>query len=66
MRLRLTMKDYNELVTSRDWCARKGFTGFQEFYNELLAFQARRRALPRGVQQEMDELEEPDRRDRRR
>lgn len=65
MRLRMTMKEYNELVTARDWCARKDFGGFVQFYNELLGFQAKRRALPLGVQRELDETEEPDRRGRR-
>ena len=64
MRVRMTMKEYNELITARDWCALKGFTGFQQFYTELLAEKAKTRRLPRGVQQETDE-DEPDRRGRR-
>ena len=60
-RLKLTMKQYNELTESRDWCQRHGFEGMKRWYDEELAFQARRRALPNGVQV-MEEVEERPRR----
>ena len=62
-RVRLTMKQYNELLESRDWCAKNGFEGFKRWYDEELTFQARRRALPIGVQV-MEQDEERPRRDR--
>ena len=64
MRVRLTMKQYNELITARDWCALNGFEGFKRWYDEELTFQARRRALPIGVQVE-EEDDVPPRRERR-
>lgn len=45
-RVRLTQEQYQELATSREWCQRNGLAGFQRFYDEELAFQAKRRALP--------------------
>lgn len=56
-RVRLTMKQYNELIEARDWCARRGWEGMKRWYEEELAFQARRRALPLGVQP-IEEVEE--------
>lgn len=64
MRVRLTMKQYNELVEARDWCAINGFEGFKRWYEEMLDFQAKRRALPLGIQvEEQDDV--PPRRERR-
>lgn len=54
-RVRLTMTTYNELLEARDWCARRGFESMKRWYDEELAFQERRRALPLGVQTEYDE-----------
>lgn len=62
-RVRLTMKQYKELVEARDWCAQHGFTGFNQWYNEELSFQAYRRALPLGLQVDQDQDDER-RRDR--
>ncbi len=62
-RVRLTMKQYNELIEARDWCHRKGFEGFKRWYDEELAFQAKRRALPIGIQ--LTEDQSDDRRERR-
>lgn len=45
-RLKLTVKEYRELIECRDWCAVNGMPGFREYYDELLEFHARRRALP--------------------
>lgn len=59
------MKEYEELVEARDWCAKNGFSGFQQYYNEMIGFQAKRRALPIGIQREMEDDEEPERRGRR-
>jgi hypothetical protein len=58
-RVRLTMKQYNELVDARDWCARKGFESLKQWYDEELAFIAYRRALPIGVHQELPEEAPP-------
>ncbi len=49
-RVRMSMKHYNELLESRDWCARNGYEGMKRWYDEELEFQTRRRALPLGVQ----------------
>jgi hypothetical protein len=49
-RLRMSQKHYDELVESRDWCAKNGYVGFKAWYDDELAFQAWRRALPEGVQ----------------
>jgi hypothetical protein len=54
----MTMKQYTELLESRDWCHRKGFESMKRWYDEELTFQARRRALPIGVQAEYDEQQE--------
>lgn len=54
-RVKLTMKQYNELVDSRDWCHRKGFESMKRWYDEELNFLARRRALPVGVQSDIEE-----------
>lgn len=48
-RIRLTQEQYGELTQSRDWCVRHGMSGLQEFYDQELAFQASRRALPEGA-----------------
>lgn len=45
-RVRLSSTEYAELLESHDWCARNGLTGLQRFYDELLTFHAKRRALP--------------------
>ncbi len=45
-RVRLSSKEYGELVEAHDWCAKNGWVGFQRFYDELLTFHAKRRALP--------------------
>lgn len=64
-RLRMTMADYSELTEARDWCVRNGFEGFASWYNLELAFQAKRRALPLGVQGTGSEDEREERGDRR-
>lgn len=57
-RIRLTEKQYNELTESRDWCKLNGFSGLERWYNEELAFQAKRRALPAGAREYQVEDEE--------
>ena len=57
-RVRLTMEQYQELVDARDWSAKNGYDSFKRWYDEELAFQSRRRALPIGVQVREDEIEE--------
>jgi hypothetical protein len=49
------MTTYRELLEAREWCAGRGFESMKRWYDEELAFQARRRALPLGVQAEYDE-----------
>ncbi len=49
-RVRMTMTHYNELVEARDWCHTNGYEGFKRWYDEELAFQSKRRALPIGIQ----------------
>lgn len=61
-RIRLSGKDYTELVESRDWCRRSGFSGLVAFYDEELAFQARRRALPHGSPEYQEQEDERPRR----
>lgn len=58
-RVRLTMKQYNELVESREWCKLNGFESFARWYDEELSFLARRRALPIGIQSEEEPEERP-------
>lgn len=50
-RVRLTTSQYDELTKSREWCARNGLEGLREFYDQELAFQAGRRALPSGARE---------------
>lgn len=57
-RVKLTQKQYDELVEAREWCKRQDFRGFVQWYDEELAFQARRRALPDGAREYMVEDEE--------
>lgn len=57
-RVRLTMDQYQELVEARDWCHRNGYEAFKRWYDEELAFQTRRRALPIGVQSGYEAPEE--------
>lgn len=64
-RLRLTQDQYQELVVSRDWCHRNGLAGLQRFYDDELAFQAKRRALPSDAREYRD-AEESERTRRRR
>ncbi|MBV9125680.1 MAG: hypothetical protein JO112_20210 [Planctomycetes bacterium] len=45
-RVRISTREYNELVEAHDWCARKGFEGFKLFYEQLLGEHHRRRSLP--------------------
>lgn len=47
-RLRLTRTQYQELKDSLEWTRHNGFAGLQRFYEEELAFQAKRYALPPG------------------
>lgn len=63
-RVRLTQGQYQEIVTSRDWCQSHGLIGLQRFYEEELAFQTKRRALPPGAREYRDQ--EEDERPRRR
>lgn len=60
-RVRLTQDQYDELTQSHSWCQRNGFTGMQRYYEEELAFQAKRRALPEGAREyrELDEERAP-------
>lgn len=57
-RVRLSMKAYNELLDSRNWCERKGYTSMKQWYDEELAMLEKRRALPVGMQSEVEEVEE--------
>ena len=57
-RLRLSQTQYQELVESRDWCHRNGLAGLQRFYDEELAFQAKRRALPADAREYHDREDE--------
>lgn len=63
-RVRLTQGQYQELNASRDWCHANGLVGLQRFYDEELAFQAKRRALPPDAREYRDQ--EDDERPRRR
>lgn len=45
-RVRLSSKEYQELVEAHDWCAQKGFEGFKVFYDQLLTDLYKRRSLP--------------------
>jgi len=48
-RVRLTQKQYDELLESRDWAARNGMDGMAQWYNDTLNDHLRRRTLPVGV-----------------
>lgn len=61
-RVKLTESQYSELTQSRDWCAQRGLTGLREFYDQELAFQAGRRALPDGACEYQQQDEERPRR----
>lgn len=61
-RVKLTEHQYDELVQSRDWCARRGMNGLREFYDQELDFQASRRALPDGAREYQRQEEERPRR----
>lgn len=68
MRKRIVMTGarYKELTEARDWCHLNGLPGFKRWYDEELAFQASRYALPPGAAEyrEADERPERGRRDR--
>lgn len=57
-RINLTQRQYNELVEARDWCKRNDHIGFVRFYDDLLEFQAYRRALPDGAREYAQAAEE--------
>lgn len=61
---RWTQKQYAEIIESRDWCVRNDMRALVEWYNEELANQARRRALPIGASEYRGAEDEGD--DRRR
>ena len=61
-RVKLTEGQYAELVESREWCAKRGLSGLRDFYDQELAFQASRRALPSGAREYQQEDEERPRR----
>lgn len=63
-RVRLTQDQYREILDSRDWCQLNGLSGLQRFYEEELAFQAKRRALPNDAREY--QVREDDERSRRR
>lgn len=65
-RVRLTQTQYQELSESRDWCHRNGLEGLRRFYDEELAFQARRRALPPDAREYREREAEEERPRRRR
>lgn len=62
MARKMSDADYKELIQSRDWCARHDMNGLQEFYDQELAFQASRRALPDGAREYQRQEEERPRR----
>ncbi len=64
-RIRLTQDQYTELTVSRDWCARNDMPGLRDFYDQELACQASRGALPAGAK-EYRQQDEEDERPRRR
>jgi hypothetical protein len=45
-RVRLSSKEFQELVTAHRWCKLKGFEGLAEYYDDYLTFLHKRRALP--------------------
>ncbi len=57
-RVKLTDSQYGELVESREWCAKRGLTGFRDFYDEELGFLAGRRALPADAREYQQQDEE--------
>lgn len=63
-RIKLTEKQYAELIESREWCRTQGMDGMVKWYGEELAFQARRGALPDGAVEYHQIEESPNRRGR--
>ena len=61
MRVRLSEKEFDELLEARDFCAQNGWSGFGGFYDDLLDFHAYRRTIPRSRMEPEHEME----RDRR-
>ena len=57
-RVRITMKEYNEILESQKWCAERGMLGFQKFYTDLLADHEWRRSLPIQVMQQREQQEQ--------
>lgn len=45
-KLKLTVKQYESITESRDWCKKNGYTGFAEYYDESIEHMAERRTLP--------------------
>ncbi len=64
-RVRLTVKQYNELVEARDWCAINALGGMKLFYDQLLEDHAYRRTLPKGIGQEIQQEDEREQRQQR-
>jgi hypothetical protein len=65
-RVRLTQRQYRELIEARDWCARRGHEGFRVWYDELLSDHGYRRTLPVEVMEARAVEEQDDHRGRRR
>ncbi len=64
-RLRISVDDYAEITTARDWCRVHDFTAFAVWYDELLNDLMRRKALPSSAVELRDSEEERPRNARR-
>lgn len=51
MRIKMTDREFEEILEAKAWCERKGGNGFGGFYDDLLEFHHRRRTLPDSAYQ---------------
>lgn len=45
-RVKMTEREYQEIIEARAWCQKKGGSGFGNFYDDLLEFHHGRGTLP--------------------
>lgn len=46
MRIKMTEREFDEIIEAIEWSKRNGGNGFGGYYEELLDFHYRRRTLP--------------------
>ena len=55
-RIKLTTKQYEEIVQSLNWARQKDFVGMVSYYEESLDYLAKRKALPNQPSETNDDV----------